>query len=676
MDLYARPLERVHGSALHGWGVAHGLMLQTQPNASLPRQDLVITLGTAIDGMGRHISLAFNGDGDAGTAELTKAATGAGVKANLIAVTATGLVFDNFASAVGQTPYAAGEYFVTLSWMETLDKILVGDNRHVHEIHTPHLYLQPLTENQNNSLLIILGRVTVGGDGGFTLVSSDGRRAASVPVGDYAVLQSLPDNGPNGAGLAITLPSPRDQLVVSANGGVDLAKVTLTTGQLAVARPSSAGLAISIPATSRAVSLGAADGGADLSSVDVASAQITVRSAGNLGVSIASNTGNKGIVASGDGTDVDLTVSGTLTATKLLSANGGLVLTGDLMVPGLLTANSGLAVNNAALNANAGLAVNNGAAVNGTFTANNGLTVSGAPLVANNALTVNNGAAINGTFAANNGLTVSGAPLIADGGMTVNNGATINGALVANNGATVSGELLTANNGLSVSNGATINGLLAATSGATVSGAALTVSNGLAVNGGATVGGLLSAGNGVSVSGGLSVNDGLVRANGGLLAPVTLDNGAGLTRAVNVEDWISLTNGGVTTLHTHASASAGPFALASITFRTSGATLNAGSNVDGSIGLDVANITEIQHDGGTGGGVPVVVGQRFVLTINFSTPASGALFPMLSGDLGSKVGQEHEFVAPTVVVSGSQVQIGIQGGSGGTLPLFLVVFGG
>src|SRR5687767_1680245 len=62
MDSYARPLHAVHGSCLHGWGVAIGLRAFVNPAT----QELTVMPGAAVDHVGRTISLAEGGAAEVG----------------------------------------------------------------------------------------------------------------------------------------------------------------------------------------------------------------------------------------------------------------------------------------------------------------------------------------------------------------------------------------------------------------------------------------------------------------------------------------------------------------------------------------------------------------------------------------------------------------------------------
>src|SRR6266545_6070842 len=64
---YLQPLEQVHGSGLHDWGVAQGL----RTSATIGAAGVTIEPGIAVDRDGRHISLAAGSTLEPSYAETT-----------------------------------------------------------------------------------------------------------------------------------------------------------------------------------------------------------------------------------------------------------------------------------------------------------------------------------------------------------------------------------------------------------------------------------------------------------------------------------------------------------------------------------------------------------------------------------------------------------------------------
>src|SRR5437667_3712334 len=104
MDQYYRPLERIHGSSLHGWGVASGLSV----TATLNSATLTVQPGVALDSKGQHIALAVGGNAEVGQ-NPTGFSTGATFKpvlANGVAMPTSGLT---------------GDKYLTMQFYETFD---------------------------------------------------------------------------------------------------------------------------------------------------------------------------------------------------------------------------------------------------------------------------------------------------------------------------------------------------------------------------------------------------------------------------------------------------------------------------------------------------------------------------------------------------------------------------
>src|SRR5437899_1705846 len=94
MDQYYRPLERIHGSSLHGWGVASGLSV----TATLNSATLTVQPGVALDSKGQHISLAMNDNAEVGLnpTGFSTGATFKSVTANGVAMPTSGLTGDKY----------------------------------------------------------------------------------------------------------------------------------------------------------------------------------------------------------------------------------------------------------------------------------------------------------------------------------------------------------------------------------------------------------------------------------------------------------------------------------------------------------------------------------------------------------------------------------------------------
>jgi len=214
MREYYQPLERIHASGAHEYGVCSGLRLVTFGNPSFK-----VLSGIAIDSSGRHISLAVGGQ-----AELADDPTQPGAS-NL---------GDVLAGGVDMTPSwrNAGDYYVTVNFWET--PFVDAHNNIYQQMHTPHLYLQDATQAFDEGSNIVLGKVHLDANKNVTLVSYDKRRGAGVPIGEYGHIESLPEAAGPAAGIAVTVPNAGDAMEFRTQAGGSFARATLATARAAV----------------------------------------------------------------------------------------------------------------------------------------------------------------------------------------------------------------------------------------------------------------------------------------------------------------------------------------------------------------------------------------------------------------------------------------------------------
>jgi hypothetical protein len=167
---YAQPLERVHGSGLHDWGIGEGLALAV----TLNQPGVRVLPGVGVDAAGRHISLA-----EAGKAEVGPNADDPNVAPMLTEVLATG--------ALLPTTGLNGSFFVSVRWRETFDVDLWNSsNQTVFQmLHTPWLKLEPaagVNDATDDGSRLLLGRVTLAA-GNVTAMTHERRREAGMPAG-------------------------------------------------------------------------------------------------------------------------------------------------------------------------------------------------------------------------------------------------------------------------------------------------------------------------------------------------------------------------------------------------------------------------------------------------------------------------------------------------------------
>lgn len=223
----AQPLERVHGSGLHDWGIGEGLAI----SATLNQPGVHVLPGIAVDTAGRHIALA-----QLGKAEIGPDADNPAVAPNLVDVLATG--------AVLPTTAMNGSFFVSVRWRETFDADLWNSsNQTVFQmLHTPWLKLElaaNITDATDDGTRIMLGRVNLVA-GNVTALTHERRREAGLPVGSLKFWRGESTSGaPNlkadntltaelraraAGGLEVKVPGAADQVEFKRDGG-NIAKV-------------------------------------------------------------------------------------------------------------------------------------------------------------------------------------------------------------------------------------------------------------------------------------------------------------------------------------------------------------------------------------------------------------------------------------------------------------------
>ena len=167
---HAMPLERIHASGLHDWGIGEGLAI----SATLNQPGVRVLPGVGVDTKGRHISLA-----QGGKAEIGPNADNPNVAPNLTGVLAAG--------ALLPTAGVNGSFFVSVAWFETFDADLWNSsNQTVFQmLLTPWLRLElaaNVTDATDDGNRLIVGRVTLVG-GNVTALTHERRREAGMGAG-------------------------------------------------------------------------------------------------------------------------------------------------------------------------------------------------------------------------------------------------------------------------------------------------------------------------------------------------------------------------------------------------------------------------------------------------------------------------------------------------------------
>ncbi len=175
---YEKPLEQIHGSNLHGWGVASGLTV----TATLGGPNLQVLPGVAIDGLGQHISLAFGG-----FAQSTANPDRVGDTTRLPVTNPTGVTIP--------TPAPGGSMYLTIQFLESFDLDSLINHGVYQMYHTPWLQLVPTAGFVNDGTSLVLAQVTIDGAGHVTSLAPGLRQGTSLPlqrvsVGNYGLVSA------------------------------------------------------------------------------------------------------------------------------------------------------------------------------------------------------------------------------------------------------------------------------------------------------------------------------------------------------------------------------------------------------------------------------------------------------------------------------------------------------
>jgi len=187
---YHIPLQEMHQSSLHGWGIAQGLQVQLSADGN----ELEVKSGVAIDKLGRMIILASDRDG----AHWTEAAPGGNGRIDIDAVQEMPVKFN-----IGDLPN--GSHLLLIQYAEY--KLEQGGVDALEVV--PSVRLQASVDDD----VVILAAVTVA-DGPNRTITVNGRHLVSPSVGELRIKSSRVQNSevaevdagnigpnPNGAGL-------------------------------------------------------------------------------------------------------------------------------------------------------------------------------------------------------------------------------------------------------------------------------------------------------------------------------------------------------------------------------------------------------------------------------------------------------------------------------------------
>lgn len=236
MDEYYRPLEQVHGSGLHGWGVASGMRVKATAAAAGVR----VLPGIVIDVSGHHVSLAAGGQAEVGA------------NADAPGSAATLVVVDAANGALVPTAGLSGTRLVTVRFWETFDTEAYNLYGVYKYDHTPWLELVDPAGFSHDGTRVVLAQVTIDAAGNVTGLSPGLRRATALPVETVSLRRAYQASGapslavdnetygvirPRSAGgIEIAVPRAADHVEVERDGGGSFAQMTLVAEAVAVKR--------------------------------------------------------------------------------------------------------------------------------------------------------------------------------------------------------------------------------------------------------------------------------------------------------------------------------------------------------------------------------------------------------------------------------------------------------
>jgi hypothetical protein len=209
MESYLMPMASLQTAALHGAGVAAGLLV----SATAGSAEVSVGLGSAVDGFGRLIALS---EGGRAITDPTVVDRSQMQNVPMVVVTAAGVTLDTAASA-------ATVMLLTVSWREVEDP---GHSDAPQLLHTPWFRLVPATGFTDDEQVVLAELAMAGGV--VTGLTPGSRRFVDTTTGRLEL--SRPRL--NGSGQQVDQ-VPLAELVTRADGGVDLNLL----GAVAASRP-------------------------------------------------------------------------------------------------------------------------------------------------------------------------------------------------------------------------------------------------------------------------------------------------------------------------------------------------------------------------------------------------------------------------------------------------------
>ncbi len=195
-----KPLEQIHASNLHGWGIASGLTV----TATLGGPNLQVLPGVAVDSLGQHIGLAFGG-----FAQSTANPDKVGDTTRLSVTNPTGVTIP--------TPAPGGSMYLTIQFLESFDLDSLIGHGVFQMYHSPWLQLVPTAGFVNDGTSLVLAQVTIDGSGHVTSLAAGLRQGTSLPLQRLSVANYALQSG-GGTSIGASVPEIGALLPRTAGG--------------------------------------------------------------------------------------------------------------------------------------------------------------------------------------------------------------------------------------------------------------------------------------------------------------------------------------------------------------------------------------------------------------------------------------------------------------------------
>jgi hypothetical protein len=217
MEQFYIPSGQIHGSSMHGWGIASGLSVSVDPTTM--ESGLSVSPGVAIDRDGRHISLAEGAEADVSqNADMD----GNPQSPHLTGVAATGAFVPTTENSVPL--YNSGSYYLTIQFWEWFQGFIdpnTASSEFYKYLHTPWLRLLasvPAKGSPAEGSVIVLAEVTLDINGKVIALTRDAGRGVFLPAESIQLSRAVDTPGPD---FAVDN-QPSGEISSHPDGGIQL----------------------------------------------------------------------------------------------------------------------------------------------------------------------------------------------------------------------------------------------------------------------------------------------------------------------------------------------------------------------------------------------------------------------------------------------------------------------